>query len=181
MRVAFYGIARQSGTSANMAAVEAGLSCYRAELAKSGDARAWANRQAEAVMLTDYGNRLRAGAWMDACDLLALNLSIPCLKLDEAFLRHFLSRRNVLFFISKYSPGQSGELEKLTRRYRIERSRICPIPYNPRFIKAYENHTVPVYLAMRGQAPQSYGDLIFEQSVKRAVGAIYHYGNRKGE
>lgn len=181
MRVAFYGIARQVGTSANMAAVAAGLSCYRSEMAKCKIEGAPACRQAEPVTLTDCGGWGRAGIWTDACDLLACNLPFPCRKLEEACCSDFFVRKNVILLIAKYSAEQSGELERLASLCRIERSRICVIPYNPRFIKAYEDRAVAAYLEHCGRACGSYEDSVFWQSVMRAVRAVIYYGNRKGE
>lgn len=181
MRIAFYGIERYVGTSANMAAVAAGFSRYQKLPVSIEDSRASLGQKSEMITLTDRGSGKYEKERMKSCDLLVLNLSIPYRELDQAYVRHFLVRENVIFLIGKYYPGQSDELGRIARRYRVDRSRICVIPYNPRFAKAYEDKQVPVYLSGRGQALQSYESFVFEQSLRSAVCAMINYGNRKGE
>lgn len=180
MRVAFYGIARSVGTSANLAAVAAGLSHYRKILALTDDFSGKAGQKGD-ILLADCGAGTGADEKIGSCDLLALNLSIPRREPDQAYLSRFLVRKNVIFLIGKYYPNPFGELERIAGQYRIDRSRICVIPYNPRFAKAYENNRIPAYLKRCGHAPRGGGDSDFECYLKRAVGAVITYGNRKGE
>lgn len=181
MRIAFYGTSHGVGTSANLAAVTAGLSRYRKNLALAEHLHAKGGWREEAIMLKDCGIGMDADEKIKSCDLLVLNLSVPSRELDQIYLSHFLVRKNVIFLVGKYYPEPYGQLERVAGRYRINRSRICAIPYNPRFAKAYEEKSISAYLDRCGQAPRGGGDSDFECHLKRAVGAIITYGNRKGE
>lgn len=181
MRIAFYGIAHGVGTSANLSAVAAGLSRYRKSFAFMENFHAEGAWRGEAITLKDCGVGMDADEKIESCDLLVLNLSIPSRKLDQIYLSQFLVRKNVIFLVGKYYPETYGQLGRMAGRYRINRSRICAIPYNPRFAKAYEEKSISAYLDRCGQAPRGGGDSDFECFLKRAVGAIITYGNRKGE
>lgn len=177
MQIAFYGTARHIGTSANMAAVEAGLIHYHKFPASR---RQWTPEMAEIgdeIILTDCTSPQKAHGMLDSCDLLVLNLSFPYRGLEEVYFRHSLVRKNVIFLIGKYYQNKVCELEQLAKAYRIPLSRVCTIPYNLRFQKAYENQQVLKYV--RNVA--SYEDVWFETNLKRTLRAIIHYGLKKGD
>lgn len=177
MQIAFYGIVRQIGTSANMAAVEAGLVHYYKLPVKSSIYQTGRVGQTKDILLTDCRKRMDVEEAIKTCDLFVLNISIPAQELEEVYFRHSLVRKNVIFLIGKYYQNKFYELNHLAREYRIPLSRICTIPYNPRFQKAYENRQVLEYI----KAEKNYQDAEFETNLKRALNAVITYGIRKGE
>lgn len=181
LRIAFCGIARHVGTSANLAAVAAGLSRYLQIPVFDGGFGEGAGRKEQAVWLADCGSYGQARESAPSCDLLIVNMSIPYRELDNVYFRHSFARKNVIFLVGKYYPEHSGELAQIAREYRISSSRICAIWHSPRFAKAYESNTVCEYLDSLQKDRKSYEDFNFEKHLKRAVDAVITYGNRKGE
>lgn len=177
MQIAFYGTARQIGTSANMAAVEAGFMHYYKLPVKSSIFQPGRVVQTKDILLTECRNQIEVGKVIKTCDLLILNVSIPAQELEKVYFRHSLVRKNVIFLIGKYYQNKFYELNHLAREYRIPLSRICTIPYNPRFQKAYENRQVLEYV----KAEKNYQDVEFEANLKRTLDAVITYGSRKGE
>ena len=182
MQAAFYGIARHIGTSANMAAVAAGLVHYCGCSVFTGIPKQKNSISEEIILtdLTDCGCSNDAEEIIEICDLLVLNLSVPNRELEDVYLRHSLVRKNVIFLFGKYYQNRSNEIRQLAAEYRIDRSRICMIPYNPGFGYAYETHRVSNYIKYCPFAG-NYKDIQFQQQVKRAANAVLTYGNRKGE
>lgn len=179
MQVAFYGIARRIGTSANMAAVAAGLIHYCGQTVSFGVQKRESSLSEE-IVLTDCTCSNDADEIIKSCDLLVLNLSVPNRELENVYLRHSLVRKNVIFLFGKYYQNQSNEIRQLAGEYRIDSSRICMIPYDPGFGYACETNQVFRYIQNRPFAG-SYKDIQFKQQVKRAADAVLTYGNRKGE
>jgi len=179
LQAAFYGIARHIGTSANMAAVAAGLVHYYGCSVSVGIPKQ-KNSISEKIILTDCSCSNDADRIIEICDLLVLNLSVPNRELDQVYLRHSLVRKNVIFLFGKYYQNEPNEIRQLAAEYRIDRSRICMIPYNPGFGYAYERHRVLNYMKKCPFAG-NYKDIQFQQQVKQAVDAVLTYGNRKGE
>ena len=58
--------------------------------------------------------------------------------------------------------------------------RICPIPYNQRFQKAYESGRILSYLKWQ-QEEFCYENRVFGQCLKELLMAIGKYGKRKGD
>lgn len=179
--IAFYGIARQTGTSANMAAVAAGLAQYQKRSVLIQPPRARTGLWTEAMALTDCTNSPHAAEIMRSCNLLVLNFSIPHRGLEKLFMQHALSGKNVLFLVGKYYKDQSDELKKLSGYYRLERRRICAIPYHPGFGRAYEENRVPSFVKNRTIMHKTHEGAAFETHLKRTACAVAAYAERKGE
>ena len=180
MQIAFYGIARQIGTSANMAAVAAGFTQYmKMPVTWNWD---WehSSMNKHVVCLSDCKNKLQKEQ-INHCSLLVLNLILPQSGMEKIFLEHSFVHRNVVFLIGKYHPNQSKELEQVVLKYRIDDSRICTIPYNIRFQKAYENGTVLDYIRSCRKTGRSCEDFLFEKHLKQVIKKILIYGTGKGE
>lgn len=179
MQVVFYGTARHIGTSANMEAVAAGLTCYCGCKVSEGTGK-WKSSVSEEVILTDCTCSSDADEMIDICDLLVLNVSVPNRELEHIYFRHALVRKNVMFLFGKYNQNQSEEIRRLSCEYRIDCSRICTIPYDPGFGYAYETHRVLDYIKNRSQAG-NYRDMQFKRQIKRTAEAVLIYGKKKGE
>ena len=151
MHIAFLGAGRSVGTSANMAALAAGLMHYYSIPASTGGHRAFLPRT-EGIFLSDCSDGGDAGKIIASCDLLALNVPIPL-----------------------------NELKRLAGQYRIPLGRICPIPYSPHFQRAYEGNRVMEYVKGLERAKGGYQDVFFQEHLKRAVDAALIYMDRKGE
>lgn len=168
MQIAFYGISHHVGTSANMAAVHAAFvqGCPRS--------LAFGQRQQEdgchtkPPVLTKISKSGLSGAFC-AYDLVAVNLSIPCRELEEIYVLHSLVRKNVIFLIGKYHQNQKNELDFLIRHYRLDPARVCAIPYNQRFAKAYGGRNVSAYCRSISTGGGSYEDAEFHNHLSRAV------------
>lgn len=181
MQIAFYGIARGIGTSANMAAVAAGMVGYFKIQNLRSDRQSALKAADGQWILTDCGRCKDAADVIASCDLLALNISIPDQGLEEVYFRHSLVRKNVIFLIGKYYQDSPNELKQLAYRYRIPLERICVIPYHPGFAYAYDQDAVTKALPGIHKRAKSRLDWEFEQHVKRAASAVITYGKRKGE
>lgn len=179
MQVVFYGTARHIGTSANMEAVAAGLTCYCGCTVSKGTGKRKSS-VSEEIILTDCTCSSDADEMIDICDLLVLNLSVPNRELESVYFRHALVRKNVIFLLGKYNQNQSGEIGRLSVEYRIGRSRICTVPYDPGFGYAYETHRVFDYIKNRSFT-ESCRDMQFKWQIKRTADAVFTYGKRKGE
>lgn len=179
MQVAFYGTARHIGTSANMEAVAAGLTCYCGYPVLSGTGNRKESSLKE-IILTDCTCSNHADETIEICDLLALNLFAPNRELECLFLRHALVRKNVIFLFGKYTQNQSNEIRRLAAEYRIDSARICVIPYNPGFGYACETNRALNYLKSRS-LEGSYSFMQFKRHVKQTAEAVLTYGKRKGE
>lgn len=166
MNVAFYGAARRVGTSANLEVIAQGLShCVPVQEMNLFDC--------------SHAREEEVKHWIRACDLFVINLSIPCPGLEEVCFRHSLVRENIIFLIGKYYHNNQRELIRLAKEYRMEPGRVCAIPYNLRFQKAYENRKVPEYLKQQMQAGCSCEDMEFRRNLNRTLHGILIYG--KGE
>ena len=179
MQIAFYGTARNVGTSANMAAVQAFLAndCPYVETMRQPEKSA----AAKDFIFTDCSQIPEAEAVMETCDLLVLNLSISGRGLETVYTAYSIVRKNVVFLIGKYIQNQSEEVMRIAREYRMEQSRICMIPYHPGFARAYEHEKVPRFLKGQKQSANSCADRYFNQQVERASKAVLIYANRKGD
>lgn len=181
MQVVFYGTARGVGTSANMAACAAGLLHFFQIPVKI---RSWEEpekSQKGQVSFLDCAGQKETGGIIQSCDLLALNLSLPCRGLEEAYLKHFLVRKNVIFLVGKYYQNRLLELKQLAAWFRIPSQRIGVIPYHPGFREAYENKEILRYLKNPKGKRKSSRDYEFEKCIECAAKAVITYGNRKGE
>lgn len=181
MQVAFYGIAHCVGTSANMAAIAAGLWYYQKLPVTIRRDMTEIPCGEEEIIFTDCTNRNDAEEIIRNCNLLVLNLSIPYRELEEIYFRYSLVQKNIIFLIGKYYQNKSYELEELARVYRIPTGRVCAIPYNPRFQKAYENRQVLEYVKNQAKDKQSGEAFAFQNYLKSALKAVITYGYSKGE
>lgn len=194
MRIAFYGIMRQVGTSANMAAVSAGLAYYFKSsvlIEEAGGSKIMSARQSaapytscvplEQIILTDCRRNERPDKIIRVCDLLVLNLSIPCPESEYLYFRHLSIQKNVVFLIGKYHKNQLDELKSFIYRCRIDPMQICAIPYNLRFQRAYENQNILKYIAGYEKNAGSYEAFVFGQYLKHTVHTIMNFKNRKEE
>lgn len=188
MQVAFYGVMRHVGTSANMAVVAAGLTYYFKIPAVIGhapvvlDKAAW---EKEPVFLTDcsppgYTEESRMEL-IESCDLLVLNVSLPYQELEDIYVRYSLVRKNVIFLIGKYYQDKSHELKGLARQLRVSAGRISAIPYHPAFEAAYVRQEVSGYIKRLAEGKNNFLDLQFENQLKHALHTVMTYGKRKGE
>jgi len=180
LHIAFYGSVRQIGTSANMSAVAAGITQYL-QLPVSYENMKTDARLKETMRFTDCSRSVCAEQVMKSCDLLVINLSYSFQELAHVYLRHSLVRKNVVFLIGKYIPNNSNQLKQLAKQYRISENRICMIPYNPRFSKAYENHRVFDYLNCSSIGAASYEDFDFCINLNHVINTMITYVNRKGD
>lgn len=180
MHIAFLGAGRSVGTSANMAALAAGLMHYYSIPASTGGHRAFLPRT-EGIFLSDCSDGGDAGKIIASCDLLALNVPIPLKGMELLYLQYSIVRRNVIFLIGKYFKEKQNELKRLAGQYRIPLGRICPIPYSPHFQRAYEGNRVMEYVKGLERAKGGYQDVFFQEHLKRAVDAALIYMDRKGE
>lgn len=182
MQIAFYGIARQIGTSANMAAISAGFMHYLSRPSFQEDFHRKENFRKEKLIFTDFGNTAPLGLDQTPYDLLVLNLSIPHQESAYVYFRHSFIRKNIIFLIGKYHENQLEERKKLVMQYRIDPMRVCSIPYNLRFQRAYENEKVVTYVENLGKPAGSYEDFVFEKYLKHTMRTIITYADsRKGE
>ncbi|MCM1257524.1 MAG: hypothetical protein NC307_06685 [Roseburia sp.] len=171
MRVAFFGAAPKVGTSANM------------QLAVWGNFFHPVFRDGESISpieFTDCKNTDLTDPQLSDCDLLAVNISLNSSGLEELILSKSFVHKNIVFLIGKYDHSQNGELERLSRWYRIPRERICPIPYNQRFKTAYESGCVPGYLKWQ-KSELSVENMEFMQCLRGMLFAMAKFGKRKGE
>lgn len=181
MQVAFYGIARCVGTTANMMTLASGLRYYQNLPVVIKDAEAEDFDRKEAIIFTDCTNRSNAEEIIRNSNLLVLNLSIPHQELEEVYFRHSFVQKNIIFLIGKYYQNKSCELKELARAYRIPFGRVCAIPYSPRFQKAYENRQILQYVKEQEKASLSCEAVQFKTYLKHALDAVITYGNSKGE
>lgn len=173
MKIAFYGTAGHIGTSANMAAVAAGFLHYL----KIPVFVEEEELDAENIVLIDCSKRKDAKEIIESCELLVLNLSIPCRELEKVYFRHSLVRKNVIFLIGKYYQDKPNELEQLAKQYRIPKEKVFGMLYNPRFQEAYEKNQVLRYL----KGIKRYEDMEFAKNLKLLLDAMITYGIRKGD
>lgn len=171
MKIAFYGIARQVGTSANMTAIATGLAHYyripvqiSEELENSGEWEGSKN-----IQLIDCSRKTEEQVWQIAgmCDLFVINFLNPNPKLEDIYSRYSLVRKNILFLIGKYYHNTELCLEQIAKQYRLENNRVCVIPYNIRFQRAYENQTILNYL--KQSADSDYADEIFQKNLRQIL------------
>ncbi len=181
MKIAFYGTARHVGTSANMAAVAAGFWHYLKIPAFMEAFPADTGSKIQRVSLFDCSRSADSEECIKRCDLLALNISFAYQNLEEAYFRHSLVQKNVVFLVGKYYQDRSDKLAYLAKEYRVDRSRICTLPYNTRFGYAYENQRVLHYVENWKKSKESYADLDFKKNLKHAVSTMIYYADRKGE
>lgn len=161
MQIAFWGIARQIGTSANMAAVAAGLERYA--------------QIPDTFILKECGSGQWEEETIKSCQLLVVNITIPHQGMENIYLKHLPVHKNIIFLVGKYHQNQFDELKSLVRQYRIDTSGVCTIPYNMRFQKAYENRTVFTYVRNFEKTAKSCEDSLFERSLKHTVNKILHF------
>lgn len=181
MQIAFYAAARQIGASANLAAVSAGFMHYFKIPVFLESSQASKDARPGKVFLKECGCMPQTEESFHGCDLLVLNLAIPYQESAYVCFRHFFVRENVIFLIGKYHKNQSEQIKQFARQYRVDSSRICTIPYNPRFAKAYEDRQVFSYLAGNGKTAGSCEDFVFEKQLRYTVTKFFIYANRKGE
>lgn len=171
MRVAFFGAEPKVGTSANMQLAAWGtlfspLSGVETDILS--------------MEFTDCKETGIAEEQLSCCDLLAVNISLNGSGLEEFILNRSFVQRNIIFLIGKYYQSQDRELERLSRWYRIPEERICPIPYNQRFKRAYESGCIPSYLKWQ-QRESSFENTEFIRCVSGMLSAMAKFGKRKGE
>lgn len=181
MQVVFYASARQIGASANLAAISAGLMHYFKIPVYLGTAQASEEMRSDKIFLKEGGAVPQTEESFSSCDLLVLNLAIPCQELSYVCFRHFFVRENVMFLVGKYHKNQSEQLKQFLRYYRVEASKLCTVPYNLRFAKAYEDRQVFSYVAGSRGRDKSCEDYIFEKQLRQTVKKLLIYANRKGE
>lgn len=168
MKVAFYGTERKVGTSANMAVIAREIAlCH----------------SITTVNLIDYshGREEKFNSMMSDSDLLVLNISLTGSGLEKLYLRNDLVHKNIIFLVGKYYHNQEDELKKLARFYRIAPEKVCAIPYNPRFQRAYENQKVSEYLKRQLFSENSLEDTQFQMRLQDTMRTILKYGRRKGD
>ncbi|MCI8874807.1 MAG: hypothetical protein HFI77_01890 [Lachnospiraceae bacterium] len=172
MQVAFLGAEPKAGTSANMQLAAWGAFFHPVLRERAGIQKA---------EFTDFGQWSAADLkQISSWDLLAVNLSLTESTWEELFLNQSMFQNNIIFLIGKYHHSQKRELERFSRWYRISMERICPIPYNQRFQKAYESGRILSYLKWQ-QEEFCYENRVFGQCLKELLMAIGKYGKRKGD
>lgn len=172
MRAVFLGLEPEAGTSANMQLVLCGAAVhpyFRDEIR---------NGRTEFV---DFGLADREG-WrqLSAGDLLVVNLSLHSSMLEKLYLNGSFVRKNIIFLIGKYYQNDETELRYLSRWYRIPPGRICVIPFNPRFQRAYELHKISEYLTWQ-QRERTLENMELKRCLDGMLDAMVRYKDRKGE
>ncbi|MBO5372428.1 MAG: hypothetical protein J6A75_06890 [Lachnospiraceae bacterium] len=167
MKIAFYGTAPDIGTSANMAVVREYLRCC------------WNIADIEAAILfADYSNKkAQIEEILEKFDLLVMNISASDRNVERIFLENSFIRKNVIFLFGKYNHHNENALYAFAKEYRIDRGRVCAIPYNLRFQRAHEHNKIAAYLR---QKKDSFEDEIFKKNLFRIACAISNYA-KKGE
>lgn len=173
MRAVFFGLSPGVGTSANMQLAALGAAFYPKLYAKKGG---------EPVQFIRYNNKegTKASHRADDKDLLVANLSLTHSGLEEFFLNQPMVHKNIIFLIGKYHGSSKKELQDLSRQYRIPMGKICAIPYNQRFRRAYENGHILEYLKWQQQTP-TLENQVFGESLKKLLFTIANHEDRKGE
>lgn len=173
MKIAFYGVTRQVGTSANMAAIAAGLAHYYHIPVHISDKseEPWLIEQEEHIQFMDCSRKTEAEAWQIAniCDLFVINFLNPNPKLEDIYSRYSLVRKNILFLVGKYYHSSEMCLEEIAKQYRLENSRVCAMPYNIRFQSAYENQNLLGYLKGQGNIRRDYEDEMFQKNLLQVL------------
>lgn len=171
LKIAFYGVARQVGTSANMAAIAAGLTHYYQIPVQISEKSEEFIEQKEAIQLMDCSRKTEAEAWQIAntCDLFVINFLNPNSKLEDIYSRYSLVRKNILFLIGKYYHNSEKYFQQIAKQYRLENSRVCAIPYNIRFQSAYENQNLSEYLREQENVQRNYEDEIFQKNLLQVL------------
>jgi hypothetical protein len=181
LHIAFYGIAPEVGTSANMKAVAAGFLQYQNRYVKITEDEESDFVFSEELVFTDCTNNRHAEEIIGKSDLLVYNLLIPYQELETVYFRHSMVQKNIIFLIGKYYQDKFYDKTKLARTYRIAEERICTIPYSPRFQKAYENETILQYVREQQGKQTSLEAVEFTACLQQMIQAVCTCTGRKGE
>lgn len=163
MKVAFYGVSRGIGTSANMQILKHIFSAQ--------------NKSVSFTDISEYkGKELEEK--ISSYHLLVINTSLTDSDFLEFYLRHSVARKNILFLIGK-NFHEEKECRRFAKSYRIDAARICTIPYNMRFQTAYDKGKLYDFLMKEIKNGDSTETVFFRKNLKEAADAILKFGENE--
>lgn len=178
MKIVFYGAQPHIGTSANMSAAVCGLwAFYGIQTTQASDMHQYLKHSNEDWIFFDArgmkGELLQKV--LRVSDIIVLNISQTASGLKQFYLDHRMVHSNLLLLVGKYHKNTNYNLIKLGQQYRIDAGRICGIPYNVRFQKAYEDGRILPFIRQELRWTGNYENQQFLKELHRMIQALIKY------
>lgn len=165
MKVAFWSMEHQSGTTAHMLAV---IGMLRILYGKEGlaDGRILQSCR-EKIMFFDCGAgmTMKKQRFLWNADFVVISIKRKQQCIEDFFARDFHITNNRIFLLGGYNWEENVNQSYLTRTYRIEPEQVIWIPYNHAFYQALEHGKSDRFIERELYAPTSLANEEFIQSV----------------
>lgn len=178
MRVLFCGARSGIGTSAGMSALRWGLSVMcNIQSRQVYEAEEFLKARPQEMVCFDTGE-MRGEVFyrlLHLADLVVLNISQTGSGLEQFYLDHQMVHTNLLLLVGKYHNIKENSLHVFEQQYRIDSRRICAIPFNMRFHRAYEDGRMLSFIRKELRWTDNWENQQFLWELIRTMQALMNY------